>query len=194
MKRNMLYVLLICSLAFVYPSAAQMQTQLMVIVHRQGQIGLVRFVSPDITLDINSHGQLSNTFDRFDGGSLQFDYYDRFDAKEKQGKLKSVGQIQIDYYDRFDNETKQGKVKRIGDATIDYYDQFDQELQGKIKSIGGNTIGYYDRFASEEIRGKLKSIGTTQIDYYDRFDGAEKAGRIKTIKGNENGNIRILLK
>ncbi|QNL51021.1 hypothetical protein H8S90_05370 [Olivibacter sp. SDN3] len=195
MKKIMLYVLLICAIVFVYPSAAQAQPQLVVTLNTLDQIGRIRFLFSDLQLDLNNDGQLSNTFNRFDDASLQFDYYDRFDTKEKQGKLKSIGTIQIDYYDSFDNETKRGKVKRIGDTTIDYYDQFDQEeLQGKIKSIGGEAITYYDRFANEEIRGKLKSIGGTEVYYYDRFDGADKAGRIKAITKNGNGKIRIMVR
>lgn len=193
MKRNILYALLICS-SFVYPSVAQTHYQLLVTLNQLDQIGRIRFVFSDLRLDLNSNGQLSYPSHRFDGGSLQFDYYDRFDNKEKQGKLKSVGSVRIDYYDSFDNKSKRGKVKRIGDAAIDYYDQFDQELQGKIKSIDGAAITYYDRFAADGKRGKLRSIGSLQIDYYDRFDGAEKAGRIKEITGDESRNIHIMLR
>lgn len=192
MKKNAFYYLLICFICFTYPSAAQMHPRLTVALNQNNNVGRIRLVFSDTRIDLKGNGQISNTFEELGEETLSFDYYDRFDNKEKRGKLKSIGSVSIDYYDNFDGEEKKGKVKRIGDIKIDYYGHFDNELQGKIKSIGVENITYYSRFDGVEKEGKLRAIGSVKIDYYSRFDGEEKAGKIKSISGNDRGSVHVL--
>lgn len=192
MRKNIFYCLLISFLCFGYPSGAQTHPTLAVTLSQNNGVSRIRLIFSDLRFDLSGSGQIVNTFDSIDEESLAFDYYDRFDNKEKRGKLKSIGSVSIDYYDNFDGEEKKGKVKRIGDIKIDYYSRFERELQGKMKSIGAESITYYGRFDGKEKEGKLKSIGSVKIDYYSHFDGAEKAGKIKSISGNEQGNVHVL--
>jgi len=193
MKKNTLYYfLLICFTCVAYSSVAQMHPTLRITLDQNSNVSRIRLIFPDLRFDLKANGQISNSFDSSDEEALSFDYYDRFDNQEKRGKLKSVGSVHIDYYDNFNGDEKKGKVKSIGELKIDYYSRFDHELQGKIKSIGLENITYYGRFDGAEKEGKLKSIGSVKIDYYGRFDGEEKAGKIKSISGNERGKVHIL--
>ncbi|MEH6304689.1 hypothetical protein RYH73_03485 [Olivibacter sp. CPCC 100613] len=190
--RMIVFSALISLLVFHHPTRAQTRPQLAVRLNQNNDIAFVRILYPELQVDLNGNGQLINTWNQLGEETLSLDYYDEFKGKEKQGKLKSMGSTQIDYYDNFDGEARKGKVKRIGDITVDYYDRFDGILAGKIKSIGNQRISYYDQFSGNEKKGKLKSVGSVQVEYYDRFDGNHRAGKIKSITGNEQENVRIL--
>ncbi|MCL4638901.1 MAG: hypothetical protein M5Z89_07910 [Olivibacter sp.] len=190
--RKPIYIILICFVAFVRSTIAQTKPQLAVRLNPSNGIAYIRVFYPELQVDLNGNGQLINTWNHVEEETVSFDYYDQFDNKEKIGKMKSIGNVHIDYYDNFDDEAKRGKVKQIGDIQIDYYGRFDGIFQGKIKSIGHQPVTYYDQFSGNEKKGKLKSIGLVEIDYYDRFDGEHRAGKIKSINGNEQENVHVL--
>lgn len=122
-------------------------------------------------------------------------YYDNFDGKDKNGKIKSLGNLRFNYYDVFDGADKAGKLKAINDVSVNYYDRFDgTEKNGKIKSIGNIAINYYDVFDGSYKQGKVKSVGPVVITYFDNFDSASRAGQIKAVTGNtENISVKTVV-
>lgn len=140
----------------------------------------------DITVYIQENGSLSVKYPKRNKG-IDVDYYDHFDNKAKEGKIKKWGNITFDYYDSFDASELQGKIKRINTRQIEYYDRFDQdELKGKVKSVGNIQIKYYDRYDNGELTGKIKSVGALKIEYFDSYASNGKRGLIKSVSGSTN--------
>ncbi|HPD64200.1 MAG TPA: hypothetical protein P5050_01820 [Bacteroidia bacterium] len=188
-------------------------------VNQYGQLSECRFkvsgISDTLYLIVNESGKLTgiegnysyntmniNYFDRYandeEKGKISqinnndFTYYSYLEPKEKEGEIAGIGKIKLDYYTA--DPDKAGKIRMIGQLVLNYYTrQNDPALSGKISKAGDVFFDYFSSVSDLELKGKVLKIGDYSFEYYSQYDDPLKAGRIKSVKGEDKRFELILV-